>query len=380
MDTGCLISTKSNMITNNTVTNNNNNNNNISKTSKYTTFKEMDNMKDLSFTSNITVNTTSSTLPLNTPRAHLLAGLRTTPCSEKKAEHDYENQKNEKASTFLQYAYKKDTINTKQLKISTYPHTAALSPKTTRGLGLPVHKQTTIPVNSVSEPSTPYQSYFDDFKRMGQSKYSPFLFDDSFFSHHLSSQQHSYFQKQTKNTVPTTPGASFKNVSGYYIPEQNNLSPSIIHKTSNEVLTGYTDPIEFQHHPFSSPVSPCYFQNISQNNFKKNRFNQNSYLNTNESNTNLNSLTGYHGHISSSNKEGAPCRQPRGPPSMEKLLSPNESENTNFSMRLRKQAINKILHAGVQRQNNLLPLASTTNSNNHHSLTTFSTISNTQTH
>ncbi|KAG4303697.1 hypothetical protein PCK1_000215 [Pneumocystis canis] len=100
------------------------------------------------------------------------------------------------------------------------------------------------------------------------------------------------------------------------------------------------DPIEFQHH--SSPVSPCYFRNISNHhNLKKHRLNQNSHSNTHES----------HGHLPSSNREGAPCRQPRGPPSMEKLLSPNESEYTNFSIRLRQQAINKILHAGMQRQN-----------------------------
>ncbi|CCJ31030.1 unnamed protein product, partial [Pneumocystis jirovecii] len=351
MDTGCLISPESSLMVNNTMATNNVS---ASKTPGYVASKCARNVKDLSLVPTIRLDTSPTLAPLNTPRAHLLAGLRTTPCSDRQGEHGHEGQEDEKIHGSSQNIYKKDMLDVKQHKAPMYPHTATLSPRTTRGLGLPVYKQQSILMNSVSEPSTPYQCCFEEPKRMIQEKYPQFLYGDSSFAPQISSQQYPCVQKQVKNMVPVSPNMFVKGVVPYCTQEQHTFSYSpIIHDSFDGSFSGYSVPIEFQNHSIKNSLFPYYFQNTPQNHnsFKKNRYGQtpNGYT------PNSNSATGYHKNVFSPSKEGAPCRQPRGPPSMEELLSPSESENKNFSLRLRKQAINKILHAGVQRQNNMLP-------------------------
>ncbi|KAG5519706.1 hypothetical protein PMAC_001862 [Pneumocystis sp. 'macacae'] len=339
---------------NNTVTTNTVATGNVStsKTPGYISSKCIRNVKDLSLPT-IRLDTSPTLTPLNTPRAHLLANLRTTSCLDKQG-HVYEGQKNEKIHNLSQNICKEDALNLKQRRAPMYPHTATLSPNTTRGLGLPLHKESTVLMNSVSEPSTPYQPYFEEPKRMSQEKYHQFLYDDPSFVPYMSSQQYLCFQKQMKNMIPALPNTFVKGVIPYHTQDQHVFSYSpMMHDSFVRSFSGYSIPIEFQNHTIKDPTSSHCFQNFPQNynSFKKNRHGQ--IFNGCTSNSNL--VTGYHGNTSSPTREGAPCRQPRGPPSMEELLSPNEFENKNFSLRLRKQAINKILHAGVQRQNNLLP-------------------------
>ncbi|KAG4303788.1 hypothetical protein PORY_002813 [Pneumocystis oryctolagi] len=215
MDTGCLISPEPNLISNNTVAATDVSS---SKASEYTGFKGARHIKDLSF-SPITLDIPSSLTPLNTPRAHLLSGLRTAPCLERQTEHEFGSKRNEKTSVPLQNIYKKDAVDMKSYKVPSYPHTATLSSKTARGLGLPVHKQITIPQNSISEPSTPYQCYFDESERIAQEKYPQFLFDNSSFTQYAPSQ-HLYMQKQMKNMTSTSFNAPAKGIFPYNTLEQ----------------------------------------------------------------------------------------------------------------------------------------------------------------
>lgn len=354
MDTGCLVSPKPDPMASNAITNNNVSN---TATSKNISYKGLRNMKDLSLNPTIIVDTPSSTLtPLNTPRAHLLASLRTAPCSDRHLEFDIRSQRGEKISIPLQNTYKKDTSDIKEFKGLSYPHIATLSPKTTRGLGLPVYKQTNNPISSISEPSTPYQGCFDDSKEMTQQKFSSLLFSDSSFAQHTPSQQYIYPQKQMKNAVFSTPNTFTKSFNSYHTPEQHTFSYSpMMHELPYGLQSSYPVPTNMHSSSSSRSVSPYFFQNQiqNQNSLKKNKYGQNFQINNNGSNLNLGSMAGYYGSNTSAYKEGVPYRQPRGPPPMEELLSTNESENKNFSLRLRKQAISKIYHAGVQRQNNL---------------------------
>lgn len=341
-------------MTNNTMTGSDFFDSSISECSSYKGFR---NIKNLSFIPTVTMDVSSSGLtPLNTPRAHLLAGLRTAPCSNKQMEHDLGSQKSGNSFVSLQNIYKKDYTDVKQYGISTYPHAAALSPKTARGLGFSVYKQTDFPMNSVSEPSTPYRCHFDESKGMAQQNHSPSLFANSSFTLPTPSQQYSYPQKQSKYSVSTTHTMFPKNVALYCVPEQNVFPYSpMTHESSCGPSFNYSTFTESQNLSIPGPAS----QNSQNYDLKKNRYYQN-FMNINGSITNSNSSTRSHGHSSPTNKEGVPYRQPRGPPPMEELLSTNESENKNFSVRLRKQAINKILHAGAQRKNNISSSESTT--------------------
>ncbi|EMR11574.1 hypothetical protein PNEG_00018 [Pneumocystis murina B123] len=341
-------------MTNNTVTNSD-----VSNTSEreYASYKGFHNVKNSSFISDATIDASSPNLtPLNTPRSYLLAGLRTAPCLDKQAEHELRSQKNEETYAPFQNVYRKDVYDARQLGVSTYPHMLALSPRTAQGLGLSTYQKASFPVNSVSEPSTPYQHNFDEFRGMTRQKYSPLLFSDSSFTQPILSQQYSCQSRKVKPAPPTASGAFFKGFSPNHISEQHASPYSPMVHESHYGLPSYSSPLELHSLAFSGSASPYFSQN---SNLKKNKYFPVFHTNTNGSAVNVNSETGFHGNSAPLNKEGVPYRQPRGPPPMEELLSPNESENKNFSLRLRRQAINKILHAGVQRQNIIFSTEST---------------------
>lgn len=334
-------------------------NNDVSNTSaREYSYKGFHNAKNLSFVPNVTIDTSSAnSAPLNTHPPYLSAGLHTAPSLDKHANHDLGTQKTQETYASFQNVYRKDANDARQLGVPSYPHIPALSPRTAQGLGLPAYQRTGFPLNSASEPSTPRQCKFDDFKGIPQQKYSPLFFPDSTFTRPALPQQYSCQSRKVKPTLPMTSSGFFKGGSLYNMSEQyaSPYSPMVYEPPYG--FPGYSGPLE--HHPslFSGAACPYFSPNP-----RKNKQFPVFQTNTNESSINGHSAIGLHGDSTSLNKEGVPFRQPRGPPPMEELLSPNESENKNFSVRLRRQAINKIVHAGAQRQNTIVSPESTQHS------------------
>ncbi|KTW29415.1 hypothetical protein T552_01366 [Pneumocystis carinii B80] len=328
----------------------------VSKASarEHSSYKKFCNVKNLTFIPNATIDTSSNLAPLNTPRSYLLAGLRTAPCLDRQVGCEPGNQKNEETYVPLPNVYRKDINDSRHMGASAYPHIHALSPRTAQGLGLSTYQKASFPVNSVSEPSTPYQHNFDEFKGITPQKYSPLLFSNSSFTQPILSQQYSYQPRKINPTSPSNSGTFLKSFPSHHIPEQHVSSYSPMLHESHYELPGYSNPLEIHSSAFPGSTYHSQFSNL-----KKNKHFSAFHTNTNDSSTNPNSPFGFHSNIPPLNKDGVPYRQPRGPPPMEELLSPNESENKNFSLRLRRQAINKILHAGVQRQNILFSSGST---------------------